>query len=301
MWSKSSLSSLLYYRNISPLRILLLLIVAFTFGFYSAFFIISFLNNCNINNINDVFKYNYKSKSNFNNKYFQQIQTTEFSPFLFLSKGINQMYNLNYPKSSPSLIVIIFTAAKNIDRRNAIRDTWLKYATAKYDNFDSNNFDDQRLPLLRRRIRHYFIIGTYHEYHSDMNVDIDVDSVDAKDNINMIDQQEMLNSEQLQHKDLLLLPSLKDGYHRLTAKLLESLKWISRLQSFNDDDDFDYLLKVDDDSFVRLDVLYDELVEKAKKSEKKDQLLLYWGYFDGRAHVKRSGQWKESDWFLCDR
>lgn len=27
---------------------------------------------------------------------------------------------------------------------------------------------------------------------------------------------------------------------------------------------------------------------------------LYWGFFNGRAQVKRAGPWRETDWILCD-
>lgn len=53
------------------------------------------------------------------------------------------------------------------------------------------------------------------------------------------------------------------------------------------------LPQVDDDSFVRLDALVPEL-------RRQDARRLYWGFFNGRARVKGSGRWKESDWVLCD-
>lgn len=152
------------------------------------------------------------------------------------------------------LAVIIFSAAKNADRRKAIRETWLNLAST-------------------RRVEHFFVIGTAGQT---------VDTVEA------------LNTEHRHNEDLLLLPYLKDSYGGLTKKLLESFKWIAQLRQF------EFVLKVDDDSFVRLDALYDEMVEKDRVNSEA-QKKLYWGYFDGRAHVKRSGQWTESEWFLCDR
>lgn len=152
------------------------------------------------------------------------------------------------------LAVIIFSAAKNADRRRAIRETWLNFANT-------------------RRVEHFFVIGT---------------SGLTMDNL------EALNTEQKHNEDLLLLPYLKDSYGGLTKKLLESFKWVAQRHQF------EFLLKVDDDSFVRLDALYDEMVEK-DRANGEAQKRLYWGYFDGRAHVKRAGQWTESEWFLCDR
>ncbi|ESO88871.1 hypothetical protein LOTGIDRAFT_125392, partial [Lottia gigantea] len=97
-----------------------------------------------------------------------------------------------------------------------------------------------------------------------------------------------LEREDFIHKDLLLLSDYKESYHSLTDKILKSFIW------FDQNVEFKYLLKVDDDSFVRLDILLNELKSKPTKR-------LYWGFFDGRAHVKKTGKWSEPDWVLCDR
>ena len=52
---------------------------------------------------------------------------------------------------------------------------------------------------------------------------------------------------------------------------------------------------MDDDSYVQLPVLIDEL--KNSNFEKE----LYWGFFDGRAPVQSKGKWVEKDYKLCDR
>lgn len=79
-----------------------------------------------------------------------------------------------------------------------------------------------------------------------------------------------------------------------------------------------YLAQVDDDSFVRLDQIVREAETIAAvetyvasrsggvlKGVVSPQLAcyrppLYWGYFDGRALVKRTGKWAEKRWSLCD-
>ncbi|XP_038076328.1 beta-1,3-galactosyltransferase 6-like [Patiria miniata] len=99
---------------------------------------------------------------------------------------------------------------------------------------------------------------------------------------------ETLESEQKQFHDMLFLPELKDSFSVLTSKLLQMLAWLDHTV------DFQYLLKVDDDTFVRLDPLVQELATKSR-------VRLYWGFFDGRAHVHKSGKYKETDWVLCDR
>ena len=55
--------------------------------------------------------------------------------------------------------------------------------------------------------------------------------------------------------------------------------------------------QVDDDSFVVVDKLYDELKHTNYPSG------LYWGFFDGRAPVIRGEKerYREPDYFLCDR
>ena len=98
-----------------------------------------------------------------------------------------------------------------------------------------------------------------------------------------------LNSEQLAFNDLLLLPNLQESYSNLTRKVLYS--FVNLDQSY----DFSYLMKCDDDTFIVLKTIMKEL------SERTSQRSLYWGFFDGRAHVKKAGKWSEKEWFLCDR
>lgn len=96
-----------------------------------------------------------------------------------------------------------------------------------------------------------------------------------------------LSMEQLRHHDLLLLPDLRDSYENLTHKLIYMYSWLDQKV------DFKFVLKADDDTFARLDLLKEEL--KAKEPRR-----LYWGFFSGRGRVKTAGKWKESAWELCD-
>ena len=98
-----------------------------------------------------------------------------------------------------------------------------------------------------------------------------------------------LQKENEEHKDLLLLTELVDSFTNLTRKVLSSFVWTaSNLQ-------FSYLLKCDDDTFVVLRTLLDEL--KRRTSTK----MYYWGFFDGRASAKKVGKYQERNWFLCDK
>jgi len=90
----------------------------------------------------------------------------------------------------------------------------------------------------------------------------------------------------VRNNDILPLAELKDSYHELTRKVSLSLNWISNNLNSN------FVLKADEDTFVNLEELMNEL--------KKYSTDLYMGYFTGRARVKKSGQWAEPNWVLCD-
>lgn len=213
------------------------------------------------------------------------------------------------------LVILILSAPSNVEQRDAIRDTWLKSnvhglapdtrpAPARKFKYNENGFieqdsvDDQmgdlkrfQQKLIRRegntnapsttvKTLHYFAICTTAltlQLHSKLLKENDA------------------------HKDLLLLSDLRDSYANLTRKLLRSITALDKMPSFK------YLLKVDDDTFVKLDLLLEELstidqsVSKQEASVAFPRPELYWGYFNGRANVKRSGQWKETDFQLSDR
>ncbi|XP_061841637.1 beta-1,3-galactosyltransferase 6 [Nerophis lumbriciformis] len=96
-----------------------------------------------------------------------------------------------------------------------------------------------------------------------------------------------LKTEQGRHKDLLLLPDLRDSYENLTTKVLHMYSWLDQNVAFK------FVLKADDDTFARLDLLKEEL-------RAKEPTRLYWGFFSGRGRVKAGGKWRESAWELCD-
>lgn len=135
------------------------------------------------------------------------------------------------------LLVLIISAVKNQDRRDAIRETW---AQAKGD--------------------------------------VDVRFVSSQD--------QFLNAEKLVHNDILEV-DVTDEYRLLSRKLLKAFVSVHNLN-------FEYLLKCDDDTFVDIPKIINEL--KHAPSNK-----FYWGYFDGNAHIKRAGKWKETGWILCDK
>lgn len=64
-----------------------------------------------------------------------------------------------------------------------------------------------------------------------------------------------LIEEQEQFNDMGLMDGVKEDWRNLTGKLLESIAW-----GLNNIAPFDYIMKVDDDSYVRLDYLMKDLV-----------------------------------------
>ncbi|CAB3367823.1 Hypothetical predicted protein [Cloeon dipterum] len=99
------------------------------------------------------------------------------------------------------------------------------------------------------------------------------------------------DKNQLRHEvkkfDDLLFVDIQDRYDFLTTKLLLGFQKISSHYKYR------FLLKCDDDSFVRLSALKTELQTASSP--------LYWGFFRGDARVKTTGKWRETKWDLCDR
>ncbi|XP_037957573.1 beta-1,3-galactosyltransferase 6 [Teleopsis dalmanni] len=212
------------------------------------------------------------------------------------------------------LVILVLTAPSNIDKRQIMRDTWLhlgqplKYPYYPEDfvyvpNFDKNGHlimetvaeQEYRLRIYldwldgvqtthnKRviKIKHFFAIGT-----EGLNNNVRLD----------------LEKEQKTYKDLLLLPRLQDVYANLTEKMLHAIDALTHHYKFS------YLLKVDDDTYVKLDYLLNELVTYDRKlirkaTEYHTQPLpeLYWGYFNGRANIKMKGQWSETNYYLSNR
>lgn len=135
-------------------------------------------------------------------------------------------------------------------------------------------------------VRRNAIRGTWlHNYHSGM---LKVTSRFLIGTRNLLKEKiGNLTVEQNQFGDLLLLDGLKDSYSNLSAKVLLGLKWAHQTQKF------DFLIKTDDDSYVRID----KVAKNLQQMNCDD--LLYWGYFMGHAVPEPSGKWAEYNWFNC--
>lgn len=219
---------------------------------------------------------------------------------------------VNPNADSTFLLVLILTAPANLDRRNTIRQTWLPLRNRidpslqdslkkkiELPTYNKQGFieppaltsqaafkDTQpevRKPTSRLEYQtipviHKFVVGTLGTTRSQLN---------------------QIHYEQANEKDILIIPDLQDSYSNLTQKLLMSIAAITY------DHKFEYILKCDDDSYVNLDRLtaelfaYDNLL-KHQNYAPNPRPELYWGYFNGKANIKRSGKWQETNFKGCD-
>ncbi|XP_034472999.1 beta-1,3-galactosyltransferase 6 [Drosophila innubila] len=221
------------------------------------------------------------------------------------------------PKLEPHpdlfLVILVFSAPANTEQRDGMRETWLRLGQPLKQTYFPEDYIylpsysgghlqmetvasqanrlqqyiswQQQLPKLEQprvhrniKLKYLFAIGTQ-QLGSTLRLE--------------------LEHEQKEHNDLLLLPQLQDDYSNLTEKLLQSLATITRHYEFS------YLLKVDDDTYVKLDNLINELVSYDRKLLRRrsdyahDPLPeLFWGYFNGRSTIKTKGHWRESNYFL---
>ncbi|KAM3966508.1 beta-1,3-galactosyltransferase 6 [Aphomia sociella] len=198
---------------------------------------------------------------------------------------------LNIPSSNVEYVVLIVSSPGNEDKRDVIRATWAKFITNIFiengEKLYKWNHTWVGQSIQQDLIKLYFAIGT--QGLSETKLD-------------------NLKKENSRSHDLLFLNKLEDSYKNLALKMLYSLTWMSSNMK-----NLKYLIKCDDDSFVRVDLIIRDLeafapemsdTEISEYVSYKDNLPLYkglyWGYFHGRAKVFLDGKWQERDWFLCD-
>lgn len=114
----------------------------------------------------------------------------------------------------------------------------------------------------------------------DMRFVIGIDGLQGSDLL-------LLQSEQRQFKDLLLLPDVLDVYHNLTLKVRNAYVWIAQNAKFS------YVLKTDDDTFIAVAPLLEELSMRSQPQR------LYWGYMHTNYPVLKDQRNAELNWFLC--
>lgn len=99
-----------------------------------------------------------------------------------------------------------------------------------------------------------------------------------------------LTTEASLRRDMILLEDVTDEHRSLTNRTLRSFIHISKNLTSN----FSYVLKCDDDSFVNLLVIVEELAQIKNKSR------LYWGQFLGGGRVIGDGKYAEKHWTICE-
>lgn len=172
------------------------------------------------------------------------------------------------------LIILVISSPRNGDRRQIIRETWLQFHKNRHhqEAIESDHY------LNNFRLKYYFVIGS---------INLNADTILH------------LSTEQSVNDDILFL-NIQDDYHALTSKVMNSFIWLDN-QLSNDNFNYNFVLKCDDDTFVRLDLLAKDIVPMRTIFEENVNSHLYWGYFKGDAHVKTQGKWKEENWIYCDR
>ncbi|XP_055903417.1 beta-1,3-galactosyltransferase 6 [Eupeodes corollae] len=213
------------------------------------------------------------------------------------------------------LMVLILSAPNYIEKRQIIRDTWLKtggplvqpYYPEDFvyvPDYDADGFlEMESVAEQSNHIRNYvdWLDGVENAVASRRYIKVKHCFAIGTKNLSPVLLGE-LKKEQKEFNDMLFLPKLHDSYSNLTKKLILSLEHLTNHESFT------YLLKVDDDSYVKMDYLLNELVSFDRKLIRKSSGYkanpipeLYWGFFNGRAAIKTRGQWKEEHYYICGK
>lgn len=212
------------------------------------------------------------------------------------------------------LMIIILTAPGNVDQRQAIRDTWLNLRPTNvissllnlgFLEYNANGFLQQESVLDQKRFLEKYQMslataspGRSNELIPQLNVGhyFSIGSRGLADG----EKRKLLEEKRL-HQDLLIMDELQDSYSNLTRKLQMTFEMLDTKVPFK------YLLKTDDDTYVKLDQLladlyqYDEQIATKQLPIGQPAVELYWGYFNGHAQVKKRGQWKETNFNMCER
>merc|ERR1711970_410237 len=161
-------------------------------------------------------------------------------------------------KKDTFMVVCILSAPDNVQARQAARESWLTLIE-KIAPDDTGQRSAQSL----------FVVGIH-----------GLDDAAAQS----------LHEEMNLYHDLLILDDLVDSYANLTLKIVHAYSWIHAHLHPR------YVVKCDDDSYVRVDVISSELNRPPLLTHPR----LYWGFFDGRARPFKKGKWSETSWNLCD-
>lgn len=139
--------------------------------------------------------------------------------------------------SSIEYAVLIMSGPDNEAKRDAVRTTWCNFLSniilENGEMIYKWNHTWTKPKVERQFAKCFFVIGTQH-----------------LSEIKLL----QLKAENSRSSDIILLENFEDSYKNLAQKLIHSLKWfnkhLSRLK---------YLIKCDDDSFVRVDLIIRDL------------------------------------------
>lgn len=195
------------------------------------------------------------------------------------------------------LFVGIVSAPDHFEARHVARRTWLRYASEPPATTTST-------ATSINAVAHRFFVA-----RPAMSSDIDSAgdaSVEAGERGARVDDDggasallRRLVDEQTVYGDIVMLDTL-DGYERLSFKTMAMFRWLSALHGRNCT--IDFLLKTDDDSYVRIDRLLAHLRSVGERAASE----LYWGFFnfgatktrvaDGEAVVGKQGLERAVKW-----
>lgn len=215
------------------------------------------------------------------------------------------------------LVVLVLSAPKNFLQRDAIRETWMNLRPRQVNGTGYQNDvtfvprSQQNSFLETESVEQQKIhLANYHKWlASETSPNVKVPNIKIKHLFaigthGLADDDIMshLNAEQKVFHDMLFIDDLQDSYKNLTLKLVKSLQKLQQTTP-----KLKYLLKCDDDSYVKMDFLVQDLIQydlklgqMKQRKQTLDDLELYWGYFNGRANIKKTGQWAELNYNLCD-
>eukprot|EP01112_Ceratiomyxa_fruticulosa_P010824 TRINITY_DN2876_c0_g1_i2.p1 TRINITY_DN2876_c0_g1~~TRINITY_DN2876_c0_g1_i2.p1 ORF type:complete len:705 (+),score=131.08 TRINITY_DN2876_c0_g1_i2:280-2394(+) len=152
---------------------------------------------------------------------------------------------ISEPSERLRIFIGIFSTHTNLDRREAIRETWVNYLR----DTPRDDMWDYRFILARTKDK---------------------------------ELQKKVEEENAIFKDMVIFDTFLDNYRNLSLKTLELMTYAT--QNYQTD----YVMKIDDDSFLRLDFLMDHL-------EDAPRTRYYWGKSHGNYYPDRG---KGSKWYI---